>query len=273
MAVWLGCHVLAGSLHAEMAHTERTVGWVMEATGEWIVEGPSKRPIRQGEGVTPGMVIRAGTVDETSKISVCFSDGSTEGRDCKIKGACAVPLSIAVPVEQTGYNRLFDVVAERLARDPGRYVQAQARGTDDEPPAREQVTRADGGRIDLRSAVRSRPGRYRVEFRAVGKDDALGTTPARVEEVEWGPESQPRWVTAPPPGLYSVSAVSVDEEDVVKAVPWVLVATSEQFPGQAAQFAECVRMTESWRSRAKIPWGAIRGVRQACLESLLEMAL
>jgi hypothetical protein len=246
------------------------VGFVLQVSGTWFLDGPSPQKIRLGQALPAGGTIRAQTPHaHSSSIIVVLLDGSS--LSCGTPEACVQPISLPTSTgsESSAWHRIVGAVKGLFTHQPDRYVPSLSRGKGWE--LHDSVVKLTNGQIDLSPAFKNmEKGEYRLNFQPISHDK---TSESGVSlppfPLPWDPEHPtPVAVEGLRPDLYKVG-ISVAEsytEDHEPVEVWVLVQEPGTYEKTAAAFQEAVALTKQWNE--ELTRSSTRGFLRAYLEYL-----
>lgn len=258
------------------AAAQAEVGVVLDVYGGWYIDDSGRRPLRKGDGVPAGGVLRIEAPAESDSIRILLSDGKTLVRRCVNSGECSRPtfLPRALPRETSTLGAIVEAGLRWFRRDTARYSVHQVRSL--AGSLREAVLEARDGRADFAPAFAEMPkGTYHLCLDAELTPDPLlerGECP-RPLSVVWDKTSALPASPGPvEPGLYQLIVLERRSSGLKRTMnsAWVLVGGPSHYARSAASFGEARRLADSWGG--EMDEGTARGFLRAYLEYLLTQA-
>lgn len=213
---------------------ENTVGFVMEVSGTWLLDGKPPRRLAGGDELPSGGSLRPEKADEETYIIVGLYNGKAE----RFKKATKLPEREVASTVQ----RIWQAVMPRYRNGLAPTV---SRGTG---LLQNGVVELKEGRVDLGSALAELPsGKWTVRLTRLPAD--AGEPQVQKRQVEWDvDDTESAWIAADgiQSGLYELSLISQRSGRAIESPAVVLVASSDDFAARQTAYAEAVKLTESW---------------------------
>lgn len=258
------------------AAAQAEVGVVLDVYGGWYIDDSGRRPLRKGDGVPAGGVLRIEAPAGADSIRILLSNGKTLVRRCVNADECSRPtfLPRALPRETSTFEAIVEAGLRWFRRDAGRYSVHQVRSLTGS--LREAVLEARGGRVDFAPALAEMAkGTYQLCLDADMTPDPLlerGECQRQLSVV-WDKTSASNASPAPiNPGLYQLIVLERRHSGVRRTMnsAWVLVVGPSQYARAAASFGDARQLAGSWGE--EFDEGTARGFLRAYLEYLLTQA-
>jgi hypothetical protein len=236
-------------LFAHSVLAQRTVGFVLNLDGEWVVD--NSPPLKPGSPLHVGERIRARSRSQNDFIEIADARGRVIiNRNCR-EYDCRKPIDL--PRDDSGiFSRVLEVGMAIIYNSPTKFAVLVSRGGE----LREAVVKLSGEQADMTSVMTNRsPGKYFLRF--VPKSGATASD----ERKQLGPVGID-WdarklllvsIKGLTPGLYEVQLL--DGQDQEPEGPgteaWVLFVRPERFGEAFCSFREAEALADGWGDSAR----------------------
>jgi hypothetical protein len=230
-----------------LAHSvlaQRTVGFVLNLEGEWVVD--NSPPLKPGSPLHVGERIRSRSRSENDFIEIADARGRVIiNRNCR-EYDCRKPIDL--PRDDSGIlSRVLEAGMVLIYDSPTKFAVLVSRGGE----LREAVVKVSGEQADMTSVLTNRsPGKYFLRFvpksGAAAGDESKQLGPVG---IDWDAR-KPLLVSVKglTPGLYEVQLL--DGQDKEPEGPgteaWVLFVRPERFAEALRSFREAEALANGW---------------------------
>jgi hypothetical protein len=236
-------------LFAHSVLAQRTVGFVLNLEGEWVVD--NSIPLKSGSSLYVGGRIRARSRSENDFIEIADTRGRVIiNRNCR-EYDCRKPIDL--PRDNAGVlSQVLEVGMALIFNNPTKFAVLVSRGGE----LREAVVKVSGEQADMSSVMTNRsPGKYFLRFvpksGAAAGDERAQLGPV---DIDWDTRKlllvSVKGLT---PGLYEVQLL--DGQDKEPEGPgteaWVLFVRPERFTEAFCSFGEAEALANVWGDSAR----------------------
>jgi hypothetical protein len=239
----------AALLFAHGVLAQRTVGFVLNLEGAWVVD--DSPPLKPGSPLYAGRRVRARSRSENDFIEIADARGQIIiNRNCR-EYDCREPINL--PRGRAGVlSRVLEVSMALIYNNPAKFVVLVSRGGE----LREAVVKVSGEQADMSSVLTNRrSGRYFLRFvpksGAAAGDESKQLGPVA---IDWDAgKLLPVPIKGLTPGLYEVQLL--DGQDKEPEGPgteaWVLFVRPERFGEALRSFREAEALANGWGDSAR----------------------
>lgn len=277
---FLALVVLAVSLHVQAQQTkgQEDVGYVLEKTGEWLLEGKTPKEIYVGQRLSAGRSVRYQSpgMGYGSITIVLYGSIKPISRQCRIPGSCIFPIRLPdqIVVESSIHTRIIEEIKRFFIKEPSRYISAISRTL--QGNLKEAVIKLNDKNVDLSLVFSGMvTGLYLIRLQPIlPADKAENKTSLGPIRVNWE-QYKPLVIEIKglEPGLYRVNLLKAhaNEYEPIGSDAWILICKPEKYEETNMYFQEAIQLVKGWPNEVKT--SAIQSFLRAYLDHLSLQAM